>query len=359
MRKNAFFEAHRTAGVLALLLALTAGFAACGGSKPNPASDFNEEGAESGGAISGYSGKRKNVVIPAEIDGEPVTAVEAYAFVDNADITSVVIPEGVTDIGDFAFANCAALKSVTLPTSLKTIGDGAFLHCAGLVSAANLPTALDGEGVPVLERLGDFAFGGCVKLDTKTRAALAGLGITDFALDKPDIPLTLIDGIIGSIDGAARYDPNLPLNVPYGGLMGIPTIVARNLFSQYALVNNKNTQARLVSVSNRDGIFSGLIELSGGDNQQMHLLLVLLSGTDGSNYLLYTRLSNPDSGLMITGDWGEMPNLDRIDYSTGQQIGLALGKLVLPITEQGFYNVRRLADKTNPGVLSPAALADE
>jgi hypothetical protein len=345
--------------MLAVLLTFGALLAGCGGGKPNPASDFSTESVEDGGAIADYSGKRKNVVIPAEIDGEPVTAIEAHAFADNTDISSVVIPEGVTDIGDFAFANCAALKSVTLSASIKTIGDGAFLHCAGLAAVENLPAALNDEGSSVLERLGDFAFGGCVKLNAKTRAALAELGVTDFNLGKPDIPFYIIDGIIGSIDGTGRYDPNLPLKVPFGGLMGIPRIVARNLFSHYALTNNGDTQARLVSVSNKGGLFSGVIELSNGDDYRMELFLVLLTGTDGYNYPLYTGLSSPDTGITIAGSWDEIPDLNRMDYNTGQQIGLALGKLILPITEQGFYNVRRLGDKTNPGVLSPAAIAGE
>jgi hypothetical protein len=114
---------------LAAALILGAVLAGCGGGKPNPASDFNVENGGNAGVISGYGGKLKSVVIPAEIDGEPVTAVEVYAFADNAGITSVVIPEGVTGVGDFAFANCTALKNVTLPASLKTMGDGVFLHC--------------------------------------------------------------------------------------------------------------------------------------------------------------------------------------------------------------------------------------
>jgi hypothetical protein len=362
MKKNRFILA-----LLAAALAFSMVLAGCG-DKPNPADDFTAESTENGesaGSISDYSGKRKNVVIPAEIDGEPVTAVEAYAFADNADITSVVIPEGVTDIGDFAFANCVALKSVTLPASLKTIGDGAFLHCAGLVTAANLPAAPEGEDPPALERLGDFAFGGCVKLDAKTRAALAGLGVTDFELGKPNMPFTTIDGIIGNaesngnIDGTARYDPNLPLKVPYGGLMGIPTIVARNLFSQYALASGGKMEARLVSASITGDFFGGIIELSGEGKNPMRLFLVLTGGTDGHNYVLYTRLSSPVTDLMVTGSLDEIPNLNRMDYNTGQKIGEALGKLIIPITEEGFYNVRRLGEKTNPGVLSPAALANE
>ena len=44
----------------------------------------------------------KNVVIPAEIDGKPVTSIGDYAFYDNQ-LTSVVIPGSVKSIGNYAF----------------------------------------------------------------------------------------------------------------------------------------------------------------------------------------------------------------------------------------------------------------
>lgn len=352
MRKNRFILA-----MLAVALTFGALLAGCGGGKPNQASDFNEEGAESDGTISSYNGKLKNVVIPAEVDGEPVTAVAAYAFADNTGITSVVIPEGVTDIGDFAFANCAALKSVTLPASLKTIGDGAFLHCARLAAAATLSAAPDNEGLPVLDRLGDFAFGGCIRLDAKTRAALAELGVTDFALGKPPL-----NGDASGFEKAARYNPDLRLAVPYANLlsmMGISyNIVARNLFAQSALSRGDEVEARLVGASLNGGTFTGVIGLFSGDVRQQELTIALQSGTGGYNYPVYVEIANPKTGAKQTGRWDDVPEVSGNDYfSAGQAIGKAVGLLFVPITEQGFYNVRRLADKTNPGVLSPAALA--
>ena len=100
--------------------------------------------------ITGYNTSNsdcgKNVVIPAEIDGKPVTSIGNSAFYnksltglvipgsvksigDNAfyvnELTSVVIPSSVTSIGDSAFSN-NQLTSVVIPGSVKTIGDGAF-----------------------------------------------------------------------------------------------------------------------------------------------------------------------------------------------------------------------------------------
>jgi hypothetical protein len=350
MKKNGFIPA-----MLALTL-LGAVLAGCSGNnKPNQPSDFSTGNTESGGTISGYGGESKSVVIPAEIDGEPVMAIEAYAFADNTDITSVVIPEGVISIGDFAFANCTALKSVTLPASLKIIGDGAFLHCAGLTTVTNLPAAVDGRGSPVLERLGDFAFGGCVKLESKTSAALAELGVTDLALGNP-----AFSGRTSGVTTAARYNPDLRLVVPYAGLLGTSwDIAARNLFAQYALVNKGNTEARLVSASNKNGAFSGVITLFNEGRKRMELSLVLQSGTDGYNYPVYVELENLETGMKQEAKWDDIPEMESMDFSTGQAIGEAIGKLFFPITEGEFYTVRRLAAASNPGVLSPAVLANE
>ena len=46
----------------------------------------------------------------------------------------LVIPDGVTSIGDFAFQGCSGLTSVTIGNSVTSIGDGAFRDCIRLTS---------------------------------------------------------------------------------------------------------------------------------------------------------------------------------------------------------------------------------
>lgn len=67
-----------------------------------------------------------DVVIPAELGGYPVTAIDDYAFEYNYDITSVVIPEGVETIGKYCFCNCDWLEKIRFPSTLKYIGNRAF-----------------------------------------------------------------------------------------------------------------------------------------------------------------------------------------------------------------------------------------
>ena len=66
-----------------------------------------------------------DIVIP---DG--VTAISAYAFSNNKDITSVKLPDSVSEIRDRAFDSCQELKKIEIPNSVKKIFDKAFSNCS-------------------------------------------------------------------------------------------------------------------------------------------------------------------------------------------------------------------------------------
>lgn len=84
--------------------------------------------------LRSYKGSAADVVIPAEVNGLPVTQIGDSAFTQNETLRSVVIPEGVTIIGKDAFRNCYKLETVVLPRSLHTIRDNAFRSCSSLTS---------------------------------------------------------------------------------------------------------------------------------------------------------------------------------------------------------------------------------
>jgi hypothetical protein len=81
--------------------------------------DFEVQLTEDGTGVIVYNyvGKATTVHIPATIQGMPVKGM-GRVFLDNAVITSVVIPEGVVKINGRAFTGCRNLTSVTLPESL-------------------------------------------------------------------------------------------------------------------------------------------------------------------------------------------------------------------------------------------------
>ncbi len=61
-----------------------------------------------------------------------VTSIKNYAFYSCTGLTSVNIPNSVTSIGDSAFEGCTGLTSVTIPNSVTSIGKWAFYDCSSL-----------------------------------------------------------------------------------------------------------------------------------------------------------------------------------------------------------------------------------
>ncbi len=115
--------------------------------------DFTYTLDQSGNAeIIGYSGQDRDLRVPSEVDGHPMTSIGRWAFVENPRILCVTLPKGLQSIGDGAFRQCSNLVSVTLPEGLESIGTGAFLSCSRL-SSVTLP-----EG---LKDIGGFVFFKC------------------------------------------------------------------------------------------------------------------------------------------------------------------------------------------------------
>ena len=84
--------------------------------------EFNKKS----GRIEGYTADYKDIVIPDNFDGIPVTEIGDWAFAKNA-LTSVTIPNTVIFIGEYAFYdNKVTLLSV--PNSVSHIGYAAFLN---------------------------------------------------------------------------------------------------------------------------------------------------------------------------------------------------------------------------------------
>jgi len=128
--------------------------------------------------ITGYEGTAADVVIPATIDGYPVTRVYDRAFKDCEILVSVEIPDSVTDIGTSAFDGCVNLETIRLSNKITEIGVYTFRNCSALkeitipdgvtnlytmafCDCSNLKTVTIPDSVT---KISNRAFAGCVGL---------------------------------------------------------------------------------------------------------------------------------------------------------------------------------------------------
>jgi len=130
-----------------------------------------------------------DLVIPAEYEGVPVTAIGDFAFLRCKELTSVVISDGIECIGEGAFDECSSMRSVTIPSSVKVIGDSAFSHCG--LEQVILP-----EGV---QHIGGWAFSECPRL--------AYASIPSSVTEMGDYVFILSDNL-RKIDCAANKQPD-------------------------------------------------------------------------------------------------------------------------------------------------------
>lgn len=130
-------------------------------------------------AVTGYTGKEKELEIPEIIDGYTVTKIGKSAFYKIKTLEKILIPSSVTVIKKFAFCDCVNLTEVNMNDGLKTIGRSAFSHCDKLKSVVIPDTAVAlkknvfyeckelekvdlGEGVKTID---PSAFAKCTKLE--------------------------------------------------------------------------------------------------------------------------------------------------------------------------------------------------
>ncbi|TFG57275.1 MAG: DUF1080 domain-containing protein [Methanomassiliicoccus sp.] len=204
--------------------------------------------------ITGYLGAGGDVTIPSTLGGCPVIAIGDHAFLSNANITSVIIPDsvttigyrafyysiiltsvtignGVTTIGNSAFSHCSALTSVTIPDSVTTIGSSAFSYCSDLTSVT-IPDSVNS--------IGNYAFQYCTSLSSVT----IGKGVASIAFNAFSYcpSLTVIDvdpdnPNYASVSGVLySKDMTMLIHCPGGfsGPLVIPDSVTSILYHAFA-----------------------------------------------------------------------------------------------------------------------------
>jgi hypothetical protein len=221
--------------------------------------------------IGDYSGTSTDVVIPAEINGKPVTTIKEKAFI-NKNLTGVTIPNGVTTIGDRAFQS-NQLTSVDIPDSVTTIGDYAFMvnqltsvDIPNSVSTLGMGAFYDNKLISVdipdsVTTIGDYAFMVNRLTSIDIPDSITTIGDYAFAVN-PLTSVSIPDGVTTIGENAFRENRLISVSIPNS----VTTI------GDYAFYDNK-----LTSVTISDNVTIG--EDAFGDN-------LLTSITIGTNVTL-------------------------------------------------------------------------
>jgi len=147
--------------------------------------------------IVGYTGTNLNVVIPGYFGSFPVASIGDNAFLYQADMASVSIPNTVKSIGNNAFSGCGGLSSISIPGSVTNIGSYAFSGCGfASVTFLNCPASI-----------GDYAFFDCTWLASLTLPdSITGVGNWSFANCTSLTNVTIANGVASIGDDAFYYD---------------------------------------------------------------------------------------------------------------------------------------------------------
>lgn len=112
------------------------------------AADYEYVADEGGVTITRYVGDAARVMIPAEIDGQPVVALGAHAFYETR-VTWVSVPDSVTSIGAYCFGGCPYLMTLHLPARLTEVPEG-MLESAMRLLQLELPDSVTRIGAGAL-----------------------------------------------------------------------------------------------------------------------------------------------------------------------------------------------------------------
>ena len=112
--------------ILCTILSLLLVFSSCTSEQYDDENDYMFEVLEDSGSvrITGYTMAKREIRIPPEIQGMPVTEIGEFAF-EYKLLASVAIPDSVITIHPYAFAS-NRLTSVNIGSNVKTIGQSAF-----------------------------------------------------------------------------------------------------------------------------------------------------------------------------------------------------------------------------------------
>ena len=222
--------------------------------------------------ITKYIGSGKTTLhIPPKIDNMKVTAIGEYAFKDNAELQTVVIPTSVSNVGEGAFYNCTGLKSLYVPGSIKETPTKFCYNCF------YLETVVLSSG---LTALGNASFVHCRKLTQiklpDTLKTIGGSAFLECNLSSIELPDGLEEiGSFGLCSGGNLKSVTIPASVKTLGKYAVGYYGVGYVEDDFTINCYTGTEAHRYAVANginyelldSDGIKSG--DVNGDGNIDM------------------------------------------------------------------------------------------
>ena len=191
--------------------------------------------------ITKYKGTDTSVILPAQIDGLPVTSIKGYAF-DGTSVVSITLPESMTTLDGYALYGATKLKTVNFPSGITSIGSYAFEFCISLTSITIPDT---------VTTIGTGAFYGCTSLSTvnlgKGLTTIRQYAFTNVALTKVTIPNNVTS--IGDHAFGYNYENSTYTAVDGFSITGYPSMTAHT----YAKNNEITFNSLLQYAESEDG----------------------------------------------------------------------------------------------------------
>lgn len=122
-------------------------------------SRFEYREVEGGYAVENYYPsifEMDEVVIPEEVDGKKVVAIDKEAFSSNMYLESIELPAGLTAIQGESFKDCSSLQSIVIPEGVTEIRGNTFENCGSLKEVTMHEGIID---------IHAYAFYGCSSLE--------------------------------------------------------------------------------------------------------------------------------------------------------------------------------------------------
>ena len=236
-------------------------------------------------AFDGCSGLT-SVTIP-----NSVTTIGNSAFYGCDGLTSVIIPNGVTSIGNYAFYGCSGLTSVTIPNSVTSIGGGAFSGCSGLTSVT-IPNSVTS--------IGDNAFYNCSNLTSVTipnsvtsigPAAFSGCSNLTSVIVEKAAPISIGANVFSNRTNATLY-------VPAGSKSAYE---AATYWQDFKEIVEMNVEISIGSAGMGTFCSVSALDFSGTEDIKAYIVSAFKPGT---GEVILTRITDvpANTGIVVKGE---------------------------------------------------------